>query len=558
MPYKSKKKYAIRKKAVIRLFRQNQVDQAYLELSQLLQTHPKDYELYYLAGMIHSSRDQYVEAMNMFEQALKINPRDDRSCFEIGLLQSKLCRFNKALGYLHKARDLGYNARETNSYLKQVRKLAGARDVRLSACLIVKNEEEYLPKCLKSIEAIVDEIVIVDTGSTDHTIEIAEKFGAKIFHFEWRDDFAAARNFANEQASGDWILQMDADEELFPEDQNKVREVIHQDECNGAYVALQNRVASTFGENLPSMHYLVRLFRNRKDFYFENPIHETLKISGKVIAVDINLLHHGYNLDPDYLREKRQRNREILYKRLEEDPDSLTTLFYLSMMHLGNREYDEVETFANRALEKIDPESKRYQHLYLMLLNNLAHLNLERKKYDSVTRYCQQAIETNANYLDPYYFLGMSYVHRGSLLQAREVFQKYLELEKKLTESPVFNLFGSSSKTYLFQVYHNLGKVYRKERNFDSAIEMFTKAVDINPKFWIGLVDLGYLYLEMKDWQSAADFLDRAISMAKKNPEVNEKNEALWFDFMNAVRHYIGILKKLRIDKTQSVAQATV
>ena len=154
--------------------------------------------------------------------------------------------------------------------------------------------------------------------------------------------------------------------------------------------------------------------------------------------------------------------------------------------------------------------------------------------------------------------MGLSYVHQGSLQQAREVFLKYLELEEKLAESPVFNLFGSSSKTYLFQVYHNLGKIYRKERNYDSAMGMFTKAVDSNPKFWIGLVDLGYLHLDMKDWQSAADFLDRAINMAKENPEVNEKNEALWFDFTNAVKHYIGILRKLRNDKTQSVAQATV
>ena len=85
---------------------------------------------------------------------------------------------------------------------------------RITVCLIVKNEEQFLAQCLKSVRGFAAQIVVVDTGSTDRTVEIAREFGAEIYSFAWCDDFAAARNAALEHATGDWILMLDADEEL--------------------------------------------------------------------------------------------------------------------------------------------------------------------------------------------------------------------------------------------------------------------------------------------------------------------------------------------------------
>jgi len=93
----------------------------------------------------------------------------------------------------------------------------------LSLCMIVKNEEEYLQECLASVEDVVDEIILVDTGSTDRTVEIAGQFDAEVHHIPWNDDFAAARNESIKHASGDWILQLDADERLDPESKKELR-----------------------------------------------------------------------------------------------------------------------------------------------------------------------------------------------------------------------------------------------------------------------------------------------------------------------------------------------
>jgi cellulose synthase/poly-beta-1,6-N-acetylglucosamine synthase-like glycosyltransferase len=96
----------------------------------------------------------------------------------------------------------------------------------LSLCMIVKNEEKYLARCLASLKPMVDEMIIVDTGSTDTTRDIAEVFGAKVFDYEWHDDFAAARNHSLEQAQGDWILVMDADEVIAPTDHDNILDLI--------------------------------------------------------------------------------------------------------------------------------------------------------------------------------------------------------------------------------------------------------------------------------------------------------------------------------------------
>ncbi len=534
------------KDQIINLFKSNRVDEALIKLIALLDTHPSDHELHYLTGMIHGSQYRYVEAVESFEEAVRFNPKHGESHFELGLSHVAFCRFNKALARFQKAGKLNYNLKETNAYLQKIKKVAKPKDVTLSTCLIVKNEEKHLATCLKSVRAISDEIVVVDTGSEDRTVEIAQELGAKVFHYEWQKDFAAARNFANEQASSDWILQLDADEELFPEDQGKVRELIHQGKCNGAYLALHNRVSSTFGENQPSVHYLVRLYRNSGDCYFINPIHEVLQISGEVLPVDINILHHGYNLDRDYLDKKKERNAEILYKRLAENPESVTTLFYLCMMHVGKKEFDLAASFGKQALERIRADDVGKQHLYLMLLNNLALISVEKQDHEAAKQYCLEAIKINVNYLDPYYFLGVTYVQKQKPELAKETFQNYLKKHKEITSKPVFNLFASSSDTYLYQVYHFLGKIYRKEGESSRAKEMLLKSVKSNRRFWIGMVDLGYLCVDCKDYLAAADYFDRAIKIARKNPQVNEDNPLLWADFTNAVKAYARVLQELR------------
>ena len=110
--------------------------------------------------------------------------------------------------------------------------------IRISACVITKNEEKNIGRWLENMKKVADEIIVVDTGSTDGTVELARQGGAQIFHFAWCDDFSAAKNFAIEKAHGDWILFLDADEYFAPKSLPKVRPIIRKYQANQKIVAI--------------------------------------------------------------------------------------------------------------------------------------------------------------------------------------------------------------------------------------------------------------------------------------------------------------------------------
>ena len=144
--------------------------------------------------------------------------------------------------------------------------------VKLSLCMIAKNEEKYLGRCLASVRGVVDEIILVDTGSTDRTAEIAQSFGARVGHHAWQDDFSEARNASLELATGDWILALDADEELAPASRERLRPVVEMTEAEGVLICLRSFFPPTALCQYMDVQW-VRLFRHRRDFFYLNLWH---------------------------------------------------------------------------------------------------------------------------------------------------------------------------------------------------------------------------------------------------------------------------------------------
>jgi glycosyltransferase involved in cell wall biosynthesis len=133
----------------------------------------------------------------------------------------------------------------------------------LSLCMIVKNEEKFLPRCMESIKGLVDEIIIVDTGSTDSTIEIAKRYNAKIYHHQWENSFSKARNYSLKYATCKWILILDADEEVGRKNAHKLKEVIKENSVNVIYLPIISRPVG--GKNI-TIGNSERLFRNNLRF----------------------------------------------------------------------------------------------------------------------------------------------------------------------------------------------------------------------------------------------------------------------------------------------------
>ena len=183
---------------------QNRLDDAIREFKLAIKYDPNNAEAYNNLGVAYCNKQKYTEAKDLFRRALKINPAYEQARENLLLLEDKL----------------------KPVVVKRIEDKNGPKDNRskksqkpdkiptISLCMIVKNEEENLPNALNSVKDVVDEIIIVDTGSTDNTIEIAKSFGAKVYYYEWNDDFASARNEALKHATCEWILSMDADDEM--------------------------------------------------------------------------------------------------------------------------------------------------------------------------------------------------------------------------------------------------------------------------------------------------------------------------------------------------------
>lgn len=201
----------------------------------------------------------------------------------------------------------------------------------VSLCMIVRDEEAFLPACLDAARPFVDEICIVDTGSTDQTVAIAEAHGARVQSITWPDSFAEARNVSLEMASGDWILVLDADEVLRPECGGALRMAICEQTLAGAFV----EVVSQLERGRESVH-LLRLFRNAPEHRYVGLIHEqvspavqrTAQRTGQTLAVrDLTVDHHGYTSSVQQARSKQDRNRKLFELATQREPDNAYTWF---------------------------------------------------------------------------------------------------------------------------------------------------------------------------------------------------------------------------------------
>lgn len=164
--------------------------------------------------------------------------------------------------------------------------------LKLSLCMIVKNEEDVLERCLTSTLSFVDEIIIVDTGSTDQTKQIASRFTKHIYDFPWTDDFAAARNFSFSKATGDYIMWLDADDVITPANANKIHALKNSYDPMTDIFMLQYHVAFDQNHQPTFTYYRERIIRNSARFRWESPIHEVIPLKGKIVYQNIAVEHH--------------------------------------------------------------------------------------------------------------------------------------------------------------------------------------------------------------------------------------------------------------------------
>lgn len=264
----------------------------------------------------------------------------------------------------------------------------------ITLSMIVKNEEKFLRGCLESVSDVVDEIIIVDTGSTDNTINIAREFSAKVYEFTWNDSFSDARNFALSKSTGKYILYLDADERLTNDSKNELKELAQNDERKGYYCRISNIDEVN---KKPSVMKYVRFFPNDNSVRFEGRIHEQIEHSllrNQISLADskIKIEHLGYNLSEENKQEKATRNLLLLLKDFSENPSSYNA-FQIAQTYAVLNDRTKSESYFKLALndKKLKPEYLSLAYRYLAV--NAA----ERNNLNEAVSFCDKSLEADPN-----------------------------------------------------------------------------------------------------------------------------------------------------------------
>lgn len=260
-----------------------------------------------------------------------------------------------------------------------MKKIKRKTKLKISACYIVKNNSAELKISLQSICKSVDEIILVDTGSTDDTVEVAKSFGAKIFYLDWQDDFSAPRNLALSQATGDWIIFLDADEYFTNLAAKNIRAAIEQVEKfhkQGILVYLVN-IDRNAGDKILDTNYILRIFKNQPGLHYVGKIHEEIRVGenilGDLTAAPPNILtlyHTGYSESLN--KSKAERNLKILLQELAETSEPQRIYGYIAESYNGLEDFENAEKFARLDIESGNRQKIFASRSYRIILNILA------------------------------------------------------------------------------------------------------------------------------------------------------------------------------------------
>ncbi|HWB23152.1 MAG TPA: glycosyltransferase [Gaiellaceae bacterium] len=295
-------------------------------LLDALEANPCEPVLLNTVGVLLHELGQSAAALTLFKAVVRLDPKQPHAASNLRQAQAASGKPGPKLPPLVVAR--------TRPLAIRAQRIATAarppEDLTVSLCMIVKDEEEMLPGCLEAVASSVDELIIVDTGSTDRTVEIAESFGAKVIDFPWNGSFSDARNVGLNAATGDWLLYLDADEHMVPEDAPRLRELLGRTWREGFHLVETNYTGGDDSGNAVT-HLALRLFRNRPEYRFEGRIHEQKThhmptyLPERFEATTIRIRHYGYLKSRVSAKEKSRRNIELLEIEARETPSAFNS-----------------------------------------------------------------------------------------------------------------------------------------------------------------------------------------------------------------------------------------
>jgi len=303
----------------------------------------------------------------------------------------------------------------------------------LSVCMIVKDEENNLVRCLDSIKPVLEqvssELIVVDTGSVDRTVEIARQYTEKVYYHEWNNNFSDMRNISISYAQGEWIFIFDADEEL--DDPEGLLKLLRFEKLeNFNTVRFQAKNILSYANPKDIFHITERLFRNDGEFCYVGSVHNQPRFKHPILNTDILINHYGYNNDDLELMEKKfKRTSTLLLKELEKDPENIYFMFQLARSYLMHKDLKEALEYIEQTyalVKKVEDVSILSRYYYVF--GEYVRILYYNEKFEKALELSEETLELAPQYVDMQYYKAVSYYRLEKKDEALEAFIHYLEL----------------------------------------------------------------------------------------------------------------------------------
>lgn len=434
----------------------------------------------------------------------------------------------------------------------------------LSIVMMIKNEEKYLDNTLKSLEPLMkdinSELIILDTGSTDRSIEIARKYTEKVYFEKWNDDFAYMRNVSISYASGEWILILDADEELV--NYNKLLGFLDSSLCN-KYNSATINLKNIFSEDYRnySISHMIRFFKNNEKLRYYGAIHEQPVFELPIYNDIAEFNHFGYLFeDLDIAHLKCKRNEKILIKEINENPDDPYINYQLGKNHMVLENYAEAIYYMERAYKLY--EKNKFTPVFVV--QELASLYIELKEFGKCEKLCSSYIKRDNRNIDIYFYIATSQMNLNQYNQSIENYNRYLYLLENYNMSTQANRIDCNLDTMIFKKdcivntiknYYKLGQ-YKKiiECIDDFDIEILRKSYKY---VFMSLVKLNkhkkikQLYKQSLESKIEKTNFEKSLEDTLKLLTIEDKMKI--YQIISEFDNNYGILNQLRLGKNLSI-----
>ena len=376
--------------------------------------------------------------------------------------------------------------------------------MKLSLCIICKNEEQRIERCINSVKNYVDEMIVVDTGSTDKTIDIVKKLGAKVFEIEWEDDFSKARNYAISKAKGNWIIFLDADEYVIEEDRKYIRNYVIE-AINKNSEGIMVEMINVDSEKVQSIFRPVRIFKRSPKIQYTGKIHELVLKEGKQMKLlnfkePLRLKHDGYSDEVKNEKNKINRNLGMLLKEYEFNKESGNICYYLMETYYADGKLQEAYEFGHKVLEYNNGNLTGIKQItYSTLLQVYFDLKKTEKEMEKLYK---DAVQSDPVYPDFDFRYGYYWYKKTEYKQA------ILYLEQSLVK--IENYTGIEKSNVVADIvtlYRMLSHCYLGENMNHQAVAIFVKILRINKYEYESLFHLVRIVGETETPQALANFL---------------------------------------------------